>query len=265
MTSPTTQQVSNSESKAAAEPAVRISSVSKTYQQGAATVAALAELSISVDAGEFVCIVGPSGCGKSTLLALAAGLDEPTSGKVFTGDRRVALMFQESALFPWLTASGNIDLALRARNIPRGQRRARVAELLDVVGLSGFASARPHQLSGGMRQRVALARALAQDADVLLMDEPFGALDAITRDMLHAELERIVGATGLTVLFVTHNVQEAVRLADRVVLLSNRPGRIIAEHRIDIQRPRRTETAQIAGLVATITTDLHKQEAVGDA
>ena len=170
-------------------------------------VAALAELSLDVNPAEFVCIVGPSGCGKSTLLSLAAGLDEPTTGTVSTGNRQLALMFQESALFPWLTAAGNIDLALRARKIARAERRARVADLLDVVGLSSFAGARPHQLSGGMRQRVALARALAQDADVLLMDEPFGALDAITRDLLHTELERIVAETGLTVLFVTHNVR----------------------------------------------------------
>jgi NitT/TauT family transport system ATP-binding protein len=265
MTSTTTQQVTRPMSNAAAEPAVRLSSVSKTYEQGATTVAALAELSISADPGEFVCIVGPSGCGKSTLLSLAAGLDEPTSGTVFTGERRIALMFQESALFPWLTASGNVDLALRARKIPRGDRRVRVAELLDVVGLSDFASARPHQLSGGMRQRVALARALAQDADVLLMDEPFGALDAITRDLLHAQLERIVAETGLTVLFVTHNVQEAVRLADRVILLSHRPARIIAEHIIDVQRPRSSNAGQIAELVAAITADLQGQGAGGDA
>jgi NitT/TauT family transport system ATP-binding protein len=253
------------ESNAAAQPAVRLSSVSKTYDQGGSTVAAIAEVSLSADQGEFVCIVGPSGCGKSTLLSLAAGLDEATSGTVNTGNRRVALMFQDSALFPWLTASGNVDLALRARKIPRSERRARVAELLGVVGLSAFAAARPHQLSGGMRQRVALARALAQDADVLLMDEPFGALDAITRDLLHAELERIVAETGLTVLFVTHNVQEAVRLADRVILLSNRPARIIAEHVIDVQRPRRADTGQIAELAAAVTADLQGQGAGGDA
>jgi NitT/TauT family transport system ATP-binding protein len=256
MTSATSHPMTNSASSAEAAPAVRLSSVAKSYGQGASAVAALAEVSISANQGEFVCIVGPSGCGKSTLLSLAAGLDGPTSGTVFTGTRRLALMFQESALFPWLTASGNVDLALRARKIPRGQRRARVAELLDVVGLSAFASARPHQLSGGMRQRVALARALAQDADVLLMDEPFGALDAITRDLLHTELERIVAETGLTVLFVTHNVQEAVRLADRVILLSNRPGRIIAEHRVDPQRPRRADAVEASELVAAITADL---------
>jgi len=256
MTSATSQKVTSPGPNAAAQPALRLSSVSKTYAQHASAVAALADVSISADQGEFVCIVGPSGCGKSTLLSLVAGLEEPTSGTVFTGNRQVALMFQESALFPWLTAAGNVDLALRARKIPKSRRRTRVAELLDVVGLTGFAGARPHELSGGMRQRVALARALAQDADLLLMDEPFGALDAITRDLLHTELERIVDETGLTVLFVTHNVREAVRLADRVILLSNRPGRIIAEHAIDVQRPRRADTAQIGELAAAINADL---------
>jgi NitT/TauT family transport system ATP-binding protein len=265
VTSTSTQQVTSHAPSAAAEPAVRLSSVSRTYEQGATTVAALAEFSLSVEPGEFVCIVGPSGCGKSTLLSLAAGLDQPTTGAVSTGNRQPALMFQESALFPWLTASGNIDLALRARKIPRAERRARVAELLDVVGLAAFAGARPHQLSGGMRQRVALARALAQDVDVLLMDEPFGALDAITRDLLHTELERIVAETGLTVLFVTHNVQEAVRLGDRVVLMSNRPGRIIAEHVVDLKRPRRTDAGPIAKVVAAITADLQGPGAGDDA
>lgn len=255
----TSQQVTSPEPNALAEAAVRLCWVSKAYGPDASAVAALADLSITVNSGEFVCIVGPSGCGKSTLLSLVAGLDEPTSGTVFNGNVRVGLMFQESALFPWLTAAGNVDLALRARKITKSRRRTRVAELLDVVGLTGFAAARPHQLSGGMRQRVALARALAQDADVLLMDEPFGALDAITRDLLHTELERIVADTGLTVLFVTHNVQEAVRLADRVVLMSNRPGRIIGEHTIDVRRPRRADAGRSAKLVAAITADLHGQ------
>ena len=265
MTGTSTQQVTSPAPNDEAEPAVRFSSVSRTYEQSATPVAALAELSLSVNQGEFVCIVGPSGCGKSTLLSLAAGLDQPTTGTVSTGNRQLALMFQESALFPWLTASGNVDLALRARKFPRPERRTRVAELLDVVGLAAFAGARPHQLSGGMRQRVALARALAQDADVLLMDEPFGALDAITRDLLHTELERIVAETGLTVLFVTHNVQEAVRLGDRVVLMSNRPGRIIAEHVVDLPRPRRIDAGPIAELVAAVNADLQGSGAGDDA
>src|SRR5262249_60788180 len=167
-------------------------------------------------------------CGKSTLLNLAAGLDAPTAGTVRV-DGRTALMFQEAALFPWLTVSRNVDLALRLRHRPARERAARVAELLDVVQLTGVADKRPHELSGGMRQRVALARALAQEADVLLMDEPFGALDAMTRDVLHEELERAWSETGLTVIFVTHNVREAVRLGDRVILLSSRPGRVAEE------------------------------------
>jgi NitT/TauT family transport system ATP-binding protein len=244
------------ERKALIDSIIRLSSVSKTYGRGDSAVEALRNVSISVAAGEFVCFVGASGCGKSSLLSLVAGLDKPTSGEVVTGDRQVAFMFQEPALFPWLTASGNIELALRARKVPKAQRRSRVAELLDIVGLSGFAGARPHQLSGGMRQRVALARALAQDADVLLMDEPFGALDAITRDLLHGELERIVAETGLTVLFVTHNVSEAVRLGDRVIVLSNRPGRIVAEHRVDLRRPRRPDDPRASELTAAITAGL---------
>jgi NitT/TauT family transport system ATP-binding protein len=254
-----TDPEAHSERKAMTDGIVRLSTVSKAYGRGSAAVEALTEVSISVAKGEFICFVGASGCGKSTLLSLVAGLDQPTSGDVYTGDQRIAFMFQEPALFPWLTAAGNIDLALRARSTPRSQRRGRVAELLDVVGLAGFASARPHQLSGGMRQRVALARALAQDADVLLMDEPFGALDAITRNLLHSELERIVAETGLTVLFVTHNVSEAVRLADRVIVLSNRPGRIVAEHIVGLPRSRRIDGTGAADIAAAITAGLPGQ------
>src|SRR5690348_12636768 len=151
-------------------------------------------------------------------------------------------MFQEPALFPWLTAAGNVELALRARGLGKAERRQRTGELLDTVHLTGFGAKRPHQLSGGMRQRVALARALAQDADVLLMDEPFGALDALTRDLLHEELERIVESRGLTVVFVTHNVREAVRLADRVILLGARPGRVVEEFPVPASRPRQINT-----------------------
>ena len=170
--------------------AVRLEGVTKVFGTGRETVAALDALSLDIEKGDFTCIVGASGCGKTTLLNLIAGLDEPTSGEIeVTG--RTALMFQESALFPWLTAAGNVELALRLRGVGRRPRQARARELLELVHLGGFADKRPHELSGGMRQRVALARALAQDADVLLMDEPFGALDAITRDVLHDELERV--------------------------------------------------------------------------
>jgi NitT/TauT family transport system ATP-binding protein len=170
-------------------------------------------------------------------------------------------MFQEPGLFPWLTAGSNVELALRARRVPRAARKARAAELLDAVQLGGFAAKRPHELSGGMRQRVALARALAQDADVLLMDEPFGALDAMTRDLLHDELDRVRERVGrpLTVLFVTHNVREAVRLGDRVVLLSSRPGRVIEEYPVPVQRPRRIDSASVAELASVITDRLRAE------
>ncbi len=165
-------------------------------------------------------------------------------------------MFQEAALFPWLSARGNVELPLKIRKVPRAKRHEKAEELLDLVNLSAFATKLPHELSGGMRQRVALARALAQEADVLLMDEPFGALDAMTRDVLHEELERVWRETGLTVIFVTHNVREAVRLGDRVILLSSRPGRIVEEYPIDITRPRRLDSFDVAELAATITDRL---------
>ncbi|HEV8276328.1 MAG TPA: ABC transporter ATP-binding protein [Streptosporangiaceae bacterium] len=235
---------------------IRISEVSKVFGRGGSALLALDRLSLTVAPGEVACLIGASGCGKSTLLNLVAGLDAPTSGEISTGGQRVALMFQEPALFPWLTAARNVELALRAGGVSKNERRQRATDLLDVVHLGGFAGKRPHELSGGMRQRVALARALAQDAEILLMDEPFGALDAMTRDLLHDELDRICAERGLTVLFVTHNVREAVRLGDRVVVLSSRPGRVIDEFAVPIRRPRRIDSAEVAGLAATITDRL---------
>ena len=239
--------------------AVRLTDVSKAYRTGRAALLALDEVSLTVRDGEFVCIIGASGCGKSTLLNLVAGLDKPTAGQIDTGGRRVGLMFQEPALFPWLTAGRNVELALRARGVPKSERRAKTAELLDAVRLGGFADKRPHELSGGMRQRVAMARALAQDADVLLMDEPFGALDAMTRDLLHDELERICAERTLTVLFVTHNVREAARLGDRVVVLSSRPGRVIAEYDVPRRGVRRIDSAEVAQMAATLTDRLREE------
>jgi NitT/TauT family transport system ATP-binding protein len=238
--------------------AVRLTGVSKRYGTGPRSVLALDQVSLTVGQGEFVCLIGASGCGKSTLLSLVAGLDSATAGQVTTGGR-VAMMFQEPGLLPWLTAAGNIELALRARKFPRQDRRRRTAELLKVVRLDGFGGKRPHELSGGMRQRVALARALAQDADVLLMDEPFGALDAMTRDLLHDELDRICAEQTLTVLFVTHNVREAVRLGNRVIVLSSRPGRVIEEYRVPDDWPRAINTAEGAGLASTITERLREE------
>jgi NitT/TauT family transport system ATP-binding protein len=247
-----------------------LTGVSKVFGRGSSAVHALDQVSLEVSPGEFTCLIGASGCGKSTLLALVAGLEQPTSGEVSTGEggrgggRGVAVMFQEPALFPWLTAAGNVEMALRARGAGKAERRQRAAELLRTVNLGEFGGKRPHELSGGMRQRVALARALAQDADVLLMDEPFGALDAMTRDLLHDEIDRVCAGRSLTVIFVTHNVQEAVRLGDRVVVMSSRPGRVIDEFAVDIERPRRIDSAPVAELAARITDRL-REEMSGDA
>jgi NitT/TauT family transport system ATP-binding protein len=238
--------------------AVRLTNVSKRYGSGTRGVLALDQVSLTVGQGEFVCLIGASGCGKSTLLSVVAGLDSATAGDVTVGGR-VAMMFQEPGLLPWLTAAGNVELALRARKVPRDDRRQRTAELLKLVRLTGFGGKRPHELSGGMRQRVALARALAQDADVLLMDEPFGALDAMTRDLLHDELDRICAEQTLTVLFVTHNVREAVRLGNRVIVLSSRPGRVIEEYRVPDDGPRGINTAQTAEMASTITERLREE------
>jgi NitT/TauT family transport system ATP-binding protein len=227
-------------------PAVSLREVSKRYGHGAEAVDVLDGFSLDVHPGEFVCLVGASGCGKSTLLNLIAGLDHPASGRVEVAGGRATLVFQEAALFPWLTVERNVELALRFSGVARPRRSSVVSDLLEMVHLTAFAKRRPHELSGGMRQRVALARALAQDAEILLMDEPFGALDAMARDLLHEEVERLWRERGFSVVFVTHNVREAVRLADRVVLLSSRPGRVIEEFTVDIERPRRIESRAVA-------------------
>jgi NitT/TauT family transport system ATP-binding protein len=241
--------------------AVSVQGVSKVFGRGPSAVLALDKISLEVKRGEFVCLVGGSGCGKSTLLSLVAGLDVPTAGTVTVTSERTALLFQEAALFPWLTVGANVELALRLRGVPRGERKSQALELLELVHLGDFSAHRPHELSGGMRQRVALARALAQQADVLLMDEPFGALDAMTRDILHDELERIWRERSLTVLFVTHNVREAARLSDRTVLLTSRPGRVADEFAVEIERPRRIDSPPVSALARTITDRLREEVA----
>jgi NitT/TauT family transport system ATP-binding protein len=243
----------------AAPVAIRIRDVSQTYHDGHSALRALDQVSLDVAQGEFVCLLGASGCGKSTLLNLIVGLYRVSSGTIDVGGRRVALVFQEPALFPWLTVQENVEMGMRFRDVAAPQRRAKAVELLRLVHLDAFAGRRPHELSGGMRQRVAIARALAQEADVLLMDEPFGALDAMTRDVLHDELEAIWSRTALTVLFVTHNVREAVRLGDRVVLLSSRPGRTVAEFPIDIPRPRGVDSVPVARMAGLITARLREE------
>jgi NitT/TauT family transport system ATP-binding protein len=241
--------------------AVSVREVSKVFGQGDAALLALDKITLDVKAGEFVSVLGASGCGKSTLLNIIAGLEPPTAGSVELHRDRCALLFQEAALFPWLTVGANVELALRLRGVPKKERREQAAELLDLVHLAGFGGRRPHELSGGMRQRVALARALAQEADLLLMDEPFGALDAMTRDILHDELERIWTERELTVVFVTHNVREAARLGDRIVLLTSRPGRVADQFPVDIERPRRIDSPPVSSLAGRVTDRLREEVA----
>lgn len=234
--------------------AVRLQRVGKRFAADGPAI--LDGIDLTIAPGEFVCLLGASGCGKSTLLNIVAGLEPATSGTVQVAGDGAALMFQEPALFPWLTARRNIELALRLRGVGRADRRRRADELLELVHLGGAGDRSVHELSGGMRQRVALARSLAQERDVLLMDEPFGALDAITRDLLHDELERIWLATGRTVVFITHNVREAVRLGQRVLLMSSRPGRIVREWQVEVHGERRIEAPEVAALAVEITDHL---------
>jgi len=210
--------------------------------------------------------VGPSGCGKSTLLHLVASLQHPTSGAIAIDDNYVTapgtdriLMFQDHGLFPWLTVAQNVEFGLKMKGLPKAEREEKVRHYLRLVHLSQFQDSRPHQLSGGMRQRVALARALATEPDVLLMDEPFAALDAQTRDMLHDELEKIWAETGCTVIFVTHNVREAVRLGDRVALMTFRPGRVKQEFTVNLPRPRHLEEVEVARTAREILDSLRDE------
>ena len=237
--------------------AVSLAGVGKRFTADGAPV--LEGIDLAIAPGEFVCLLGASGCGKPTLLPTIAGLEPATTGTVQVGGPGAALMFQEPALFPWLTAGANIELALRLRGVPASARKVRAAELLELVRLRGADDKRVHELSGGMRQRVALARSLAQERQVLLMDEPFAALDAITRDLLHDELERIWSETGRTIVFVTHNVREAVRLGQRVLLMSSRPGRIVREWRVEVTGQRRIGAPEVAALADEITNDLRTE------
>ena len=223
-------------------------------------VNALDTTNLTISAGQFVCIVGPSGCGKTTLLNMLAGLDSATEGGVFADgdpvrgtDPTRVLIFQDAALFPWLSVQANVEFGLRMRGMQASERAATALRLLELVHLEQFTHAYVHELSGGMKQRVAIARALAVDPAVLLMDEPFGALDAMTRGILHAELQELWMRTKKTIVFVTHNVREAVVLGDRVIVMSRRPGRVISDHHVDLPRPRRIEddnTMRLAGVIS---------------
>jgi NitT/TauT family transport system ATP-binding protein len=248
-------------------PKIQLQEVSLSYQANTGSeLLALDRIDLDVHPGEFLCIVGPSGCGKSTLLHLIAGLQKPTSGRISMDGESVTapgtdriLIFQEHGLFPWLTVGQNVEFGMKMKGLSKAEREGRTRHYLRLVHLSQFKDSRPHQLSGGMRQRVALARALATEPDVLLMDEPFAALDAQTRDMLHDELERIWAETGRTIIFVTHNVREAVRLGDRVALMSFRPGRVKKEFLVDLPRPRHLEEVEVARTAREILDHLRDE------
>jgi NitT/TauT family transport system ATP-binding protein len=244
---------------------ITLTDVSKTFAGRAGDVAALRHVDLTVDQGEFLAVVGRSGCGKSTLLRLIAGLLKPTAGRIridgtpVTGPRRdVALMFQRPALLPWRSVLDNVMLPAEIFGWPRRERRRQAAELLDKVGLAGFEKRLPHELSGGMQQRVAICRALIQRPRLLLMDEPFSALDALTREELAVELQRIHMQLHTTVVFVTHAISEAVLLADRVVVLSSRPGQVRKVVDVDIPRPRSLGMGAHVDEVARSSAELHE-------
>ena len=240
---------------------VALDGVGKTYDADGDgdPVRALDDVSFSVADGEFVCLVGPSGCGKTTLFRVVAGLTEATDGRVLLDGTEVTapttdmgVVFQEYHLFPWLTVEENVGFGLERSDRPAAERDRRVDEMLDLVGLTEFRDAYPKSLSGGMKQRVAIARALAVDPALLLMDEPFGAVDAQTREMLQRELLDVWASTGKTVLFVTHDVAEAVTLADRVVVMAAEPGRVREVVDVDVERPRERGDAAFAEYVGRV-------------
>ncbi|MGX1098124.1 ABC transporter ATP-binding protein [Amorphus sp. MBR-141] len=229
---------------------VEISGVSHVYETSKGPTEALRDISFRVETGRFVSIVGPSGCGKSSLLMMVAGLIQPTQGEIRAGGRpltapdpsRIGVVFQDASLYPWLTARQNVEFPLSLRHVDREIRRERSDEALELVGLKGFEERHPHELSGGMKQRVALARGLVQDPPILLMDEPFAALDEQTRLSMGDEVLRIWDRTGKTILFVTHGLSEAIHLSDEVIVMTSRPGQLVDRVEVDLPRPRTFET-----------------------
>lgn len=242
---------------------VALKRVHKSFVQKGQRVQALSDINFSIEEGEFICVIGPSGCGKSTLISLIAGLEFPDSGQVFVDSkvvegpsRNVLVVFQEAALFPWLTVLDNVEFGLKIAGVSQDERRARAIEAIKMVHLSKFINAHPHELSGGMKQRAAIARSLVLKPQVLLMDEPFAALDAQTRQMLMEELQDIWQKTKMTVLFVTHNVREATFLSDRVLEITARPGTIKHEYPIAVPRPRREQDAHLLTIQTKIMGSL---------
>ena len=245
-------------------PILDLRQISKVYELNDQRIEALRDANLVVEKGEFVCLIGASGCGKSTLLRIVAGFEPPSAGEALMWDKPIAgpapdrgMVFQDYGLFPWLSVRQNIGFGPASRGLPKAELRILVDRFVDMVGLSRFADAYPHQLSGGMKQRVAIARVLANDAEMVLMDEPFGALDAMTRERLQDELLDIWQRTKLTVLFVTHSIEEAIFLADRVVVMEPGPGRIASEHRIELPRPRDVSSPEFNAVRRDLSARLH--------
>jgi NitT/TauT family transport system ATP-binding protein len=245
-------------------PIIEIKDVSKVFKLQDQTINALADANLTIGKGEFICLIGASGCGKSTLLRIMAGFEQPTRGEALMWGKPIdgpdpsrGMVFQDYALFPWLSVRDNIGFGPSSRGLSRGEVTATVDKFVELVGLQKFANAYPHQLSGGMKQRVAIARVLANDAELVLMDEPFGALDAMTRERLQDELLEIWERTGLTVVFVTHSIEEAIFLAGRVVVMTPGPGRIESDNPLDLPRPRDVASPEFNVIRRALGAKLH--------
>jgi len=245
-------------------PIIEIKDLSKVFQLQDQTIHALTDANLAIRKGEFVCLIGASGCGKSTLLRIMAGFEQPSLGEALMWGKPIeepepsrGMVFQDYALFPWLSVRDNIGFGPTSRGLHRSEVKATVDKFIELVGLQTFASAYPHQLSGGMKQRVAIARVLANDAELVLMDEPFGALDAMTRERLQDELLEIWQRTGLTVVFVTHSIEEAIFLAGRVVVMTPGPGRIESDNAITLPRPRDVASPEFNAIRRVLGGKLH--------
>jgi NitT/TauT family transport system ATP-binding protein len=245
---------------------IELKHLSKEFDTNGKSVKAIEDMNLSINEGDFVSFIGPSGCGKTTILRLIAGLESPTEGVVFERGEKVegpgpnrGMVFQDFALFPWRTVIKNIEFGLEIKGIPKTERRKIALEYIDLVNLEGFEDAHPNELSGGMKQRVGIARALANEPDVLLMDEPFGSLDAQTRNIMQRELLDIWEKTGKTVIFVTHSVDEALYLSDRIVVLTARPATNKKDFKIDLPRPRDRAGKEFARIRHEILAEVEEE------
>lgn len=246
--------------------AIKVENIEKKFIGKSKVTHTLSDINLEFKKGEFICLLGPSGCGKSTLLNIVAGLETPTEGTVYLNDSKIkgvgvdrAVMFQESALFPWLKVIENVEFGMKVAGVSKVERREKAMEYLKMVHLTKFKDSYVHELSGGMRQRVALARALTLDSEVLLMDEPFSALDSQTKSILQTELQKIWWETKKTIIFVTHNVEEAVFLADRIIVMSANPGKVKKEFKIELGRPRKVDSLDLAYIASEVMEVLREE------